>query len=248
MRKLIITADDYGMCQIVNDAIDDCIEAGLVTSTNVLVNMEEASAAATLRSRYPDLSIGMHWNVTSGRPVSPISCVQTLVDPLTGEFYSVSQFIKRYKEGLISKIEVERELQAQYDIFQSLCGSADYWNTHENPALDFHTYSIFNKVALKNGIKSTRTFRRVYVKDKRIYGVFANLKEFLKRLVLDVWFGVLIPMTGTKLPQGRVIYFDTKQKTESLQNVCENIRWGGKSVIELVIPPATSGECRFLGH
>ena len=46
MRKLIITADDYGMCQIVNDAIDDCIEAGLVTSTNVLVNMEKPSAAA----------------------------------------------------------------------------------------------------------------------------------------------------------------------------------------------------------
>lgn len=247
MKKLIITADDYGMCDIVNKAIDDCVEAGLVTTTNVIVNMESLSAAGTLRTRYPKLSIGMHWNLTSGKPVSPINEVSSLVNPTTGEFYSVSQFIKRYRKGLLSKKEIELELQRQYDIFKSLCGEADYWNTHENSALDFKTYAMFNEVALRNGIKSTRTFRRVYVQDKRIEGVIANIKEYIKRVALDVWFGIIIPKTGTRLPEGRVIYFDSKQKTESLQNICENIQWGRKSIIELVVHPSISGEHRFFG-
>lgn len=41
MRRLIVTADDYGMCEVVDKAIDDCEEAGLLTSTNVIVNMED---------------------------------------------------------------------------------------------------------------------------------------------------------------------------------------------------------------
>lgn len=37
MKYYIITADDYGMCDVVNKAIDDCMSAGLVTTTNVIV-------------------------------------------------------------------------------------------------------------------------------------------------------------------------------------------------------------------
>ena len=41
-RKLIVTADDYGMSHEVNQAIEQCIEAGVVSSTNLIVNMEAA--------------------------------------------------------------------------------------------------------------------------------------------------------------------------------------------------------------
>ena len=40
MQKLIVTADDYGMCQPVDDAIDAGIENGMITTTNVMTNME----------------------------------------------------------------------------------------------------------------------------------------------------------------------------------------------------------------
>ena len=69
MKQFIITADDYGMCSIVDKAIDDCASAGLLTSTNVLVNQDDLEAAKTLRNRFPNVSVGMHWNVTDGKPV-----------------------------------------------------------------------------------------------------------------------------------------------------------------------------------
>ena len=40
MQKLIVTADDYGMCDVVDKAIDAGIENGIITTTNVMLNME----------------------------------------------------------------------------------------------------------------------------------------------------------------------------------------------------------------
>ena len=80
MQKVIITADDYGMCDIVDKAIDAGIENGIITSTNVLLNMDSLENAKTLRKRYPNVSVGIHWNVTTGKPVCDPEQVPSLVD------------------------------------------------------------------------------------------------------------------------------------------------------------------------
>ena len=247
MKKMIITADDYGMCTIVDRAIDDCIEAGILTSTNVIVNMEDLVAAKTLRQRFPNISIGMHWNITAGKPVSSIDRIRTLVDN-EGKFYKVSEFLKRYKKGLIKDTEIEIELMAQYDIFKTLCGKADYWNTHQNSALNFQTFRVFNRTALKLGIERTRSFQRTYIKEKRIpNGIKGCIIEFCKKLVFDIWFGYIIPKSGTKLPDGRMIYFDDYQKTECIKNIGENILWGRKNLVEMVVHPSISPNHPFFG-
>lgn len=247
MKYLIITADDYGMCDVVNKAIDDCMEAGLVTTTNVIVNMDDLAPAATLRQRFPKVSIGIHWNVTAGKPISSIDEIPSLIDE-NGEFFKVPVFLKRYKKGLIKKEHIRKELKAQYDVFYNLCGKADYWNTHQNSALDFKTFSIFNEFALELGINKTRTFQRTYIKG----GVYpTSLKgrmiEFVKRQVFDIWFGYIIPKTGTKVPDGRMVYFDDTEKTKCIKNIGENILWGKKDVVEMVVHPAISSQYKYFG-
>jgi predicted glycoside hydrolase/deacetylase ChbG (UPF0249 family) len=49
--KLIITADDYGMSPAVNNAIEAGIEAGLITSTNVMTNMDYYKDAINLKKK-----------------------------------------------------------------------------------------------------------------------------------------------------------------------------------------------------
>ena len=80
MKKILITADDYGMCQPVDTAIDECIAAGLVTTTNVILNMETLNNAKTLKTRFPHISVGIHWNVTTGKPLLETEQISTLVD------------------------------------------------------------------------------------------------------------------------------------------------------------------------
>ena len=73
MHKLIITADDYGMCESVNRAVEACAAAGAVLSTNVMSNMDHAQDAARFRKDYPHVSVGIHYNFTVGKPLSTMS-------------------------------------------------------------------------------------------------------------------------------------------------------------------------------
>lgn len=244
-RSFIITADDYGMCGIVNRAIDACIESGLVRSTNVILNMEAPRDAETLRERYSDISVGLHWNLTAGKPLCSPEEIPTLVDE-NGEFYTLNKFKKLYKAKRIIRADAEKELIRQYEVFTELCGQPDYWNTHQNSALDFITFSLFNNTALRLGINKTRSFRRTYVKDKKLHGVSNKITELLKKVVFDVWFGYVIPKSGVKLPDGRMIYFDENQKLD-MANISNNVCWGKKRIIELVIHPATESEYEYFG-
>lgn len=247
MKTFIITSDDYGMCVEVNKAIDDCMAVGLVTSTNVIVNMDAIEAASTLRSRYPNVSVGIHWNVTSGKPLCSIDDIPTLVDE-KGSFYSVKEFIKRYKKGLIRKEHIEKELYAQYELFQKLCGKADYWNVHQNSSLDFKTFPVFDSVAHNLGIYKTRSFKRVYLKEKGIKGgVVKKILEAIKQLILTIWFDIIIPRGGTKVPDGRVMYFSDDAKVRDIRNIGDNIDWRRAKIVELVIHPAISGDSPYFG-
>ena len=70
-QRLIITADDYGLCEPVNQAIEECLMPARVRATCVMANMPDYRAAESLRRKFPQSSLGIHWNVTQGKPVLP---------------------------------------------------------------------------------------------------------------------------------------------------------------------------------
>jgi len=74
MKKLIVNADDFGRSPGINRGILDAHLNGIVTSTTVMINYPDAAPGleqALLKA--PDLGIGLHLNLTSGRPVSAMA-------------------------------------------------------------------------------------------------------------------------------------------------------------------------------
>lgn len=61
MKYLVINADDFGYSFSVNKGIIEGHEAGIITSTTVLVDAIAAKEAREL-SNYPGLSVGLHFN------------------------------------------------------------------------------------------------------------------------------------------------------------------------------------------
>lgn len=237
MQKLIITADDYGMCDLVDKAIDSGIENGMITTTNVMLNMESLQNAKDLRERYPNISIGVHWNVTTGRPICDPKKIPSLVDE-NGDFWSIGVFKKKYSKGQISAIDLERELEAQYSLFEKTCGKADYWNTHENSSLHFKAFKVFARVAKRHGITATRTFQRVYF-DKIGLGFKQKTREWLVKNFFQVWFS-RIRKTFT-MPSARVVSFDKISKTQD--NILLNaLKKDGRDYIEVVFHPALNSD------
>lgn len=150
MKRVIITADDYGMSKAVNTAIEEGIEARLITSTNVMMNMPFSDDAVRLKKLSNAVSVGIHWTLTCGKPISDPRRIRSIVDS-DGNFLPYSEFRSRLRKGKIKKEDVCTELTAQYEKFRALLGVPDYWNSHQNVHVDFGVYDWFVDVALKLG-------------------------------------------------------------------------------------------------
>ena len=110
--RLIIHADDFGLCKAVNRGIADCLLTGAVTSTSLMVNGPAYASARDFCRRHPHIDTGLHVTLTCGVPVSNPHTVPSLVDA-QGRFLDKTAFFKRYARGGIDIRDVARECHAQ---------------------------------------------------------------------------------------------------------------------------------------
>lgn len=70
-RQVIVNADDFGLSACENAVILGAFQAGLISSATAMANMPAFEAACVL-ARHPLLEgrIGLHFNLTYGRPLS----------------------------------------------------------------------------------------------------------------------------------------------------------------------------------
>ena len=114
IRHVIINADDFGLNKEENRTIIDAFRQGLISSATLMANMpafEEACALAReggLQGR-----IGLHFNLTYGRPLSTPICKQPRLCNAAGEF---DLNLPRHRLWLAAHTRhaIEAELQAQW--------------------------------------------------------------------------------------------------------------------------------------
>ena len=68
LRFLIVNADDFGYCEQRNRGIVKSFQDGIVSSASLLVNAESALEAIQL-SKKCGIPLGLHLNLTEGRPM-----------------------------------------------------------------------------------------------------------------------------------------------------------------------------------
>lgn len=67
-KLVVVNADDLGASQGINDGIVEAVEAGIVTSASLMVNMPAAAHAVAQLAAHPAVSIGIHVNFTNESP------------------------------------------------------------------------------------------------------------------------------------------------------------------------------------
>ena len=60
MRKLIVTCDDCGMSEGINNATFELFEKGIITSATIATNFPATQHALDLLSGHKSLDIGVH--------------------------------------------------------------------------------------------------------------------------------------------------------------------------------------------
>lgn len=129
-KYLIVNSDDFGISEDVSRGILEAHHQGIVTSTTTMINMPAAeSAIKTAQSTAPKLGLGLHFNLSFGKPVSAPETVPSLVTE-EGHFVSTLDEL-RDKMMTFSTEDLERELHAQFDRFCEIAGQApDHLDAH----------------------------------------------------------------------------------------------------------------------
>lgn len=128
MKKLLLRADDLGFSEAVNYGIAKTVREGLIKNCGVMVNMDATEHAVRLFKDIP-CCLGLHCNVSVGRPVTDPAQIPTLVDD-NGNFHS-SRHYRNATEEFADVEDLKKELSAQYLRFLDLFGrKPSYFEAH----------------------------------------------------------------------------------------------------------------------
>ena len=138
MKRLIITADDFGAAREVNDAVEAAHRDGILTAASLMVSAPATADAIGRARRMPSLRVGLHVVLVEGRPVLPASAVTHLVDG-SGVFRSdmgalgtVISFSRQARRQLAA------EITAQFAAFRATGLTLDHCNAHKH----FHLHPV----------------------------------------------------------------------------------------------------------
>lgn len=133
--KVIVNADDFGFSEAVNYGILKAHKQGIVTSTTIMANMPGFAHAVALWKKNPTLRVGVHLNITCGKPV--LQDHQTMTNE---EGYFVHG-----QENTYSDYEIFEELCAQIEKVLEAGIEIDHLDSHHH----IHTEERFQKVMEK---------------------------------------------------------------------------------------------------
>ncbi len=138
-RFLIVNGDDFGLTDGVIQGIVTAWKEGVLTSTTALINIEGAPERINLAHRaYPGLPIGLHLNITQGRPVLPPAQVPSLVNK-QGCFYGLMDLIDRLH--LVSLDELRLECFAQAELLLRSGVQFDHIDCHQGIAAGYEPFA-----------------------------------------------------------------------------------------------------------
>ena len=136
MRRLIITADDFGLAREVNEAIERAHQGGVLTAASLMVGGAASADAVQRARRMPRLRVGLHLTLVDDWPVSPAEAIPDLVE-------RAGPFAGRLRRDLASlgfsivarpsvRRQVRSEVRAQFEAYRATGLALDHVNAHRH--------------------------------------------------------------------------------------------------------------------
>lgn len=162
MRRLIVTADDFGLAVPVNEAIERGHSEGILSTTSLMVAAPATADAVERARRLPRLRVGLHVVLVNGRPALPPERVPKLVDA-KGEF-ATDLFAAgvRYFFTPGIRAQLEAEIRAQFEAFAATGLELDHVNAQNHMHVHPTVLSLIVKVGREFGARAIRIPREPF--------------------------------------------------------------------------------------
>jgi len=156
VKRLIVTGDDFGLAEPVNEAIEEAHLNGILTTASLMVGAPASQDAVARAKRFPSLRVGLHLVLVEGKPVLPPDSVPGLVDR-NGEF-SVRPAQAGIRFFFLPGVrgQLEAEIRAQFQAFRTTGLALDHVNGHNHMHLHPTVLSLVLKVGREFGLAAVR--------------------------------------------------------------------------------------------
>lgn len=131
-RRLITVADDFGLTESVNEAVEQASRHGILTSASLMVGAPAFNDAVERAKRCPNLHVGLHLVVIEGPTVLPPDVIPGLIDA-TGQFPAdqLRLGINYFFRPAIRR-QLAAEIRAQFEKFAATGLKLDHANAHKH--------------------------------------------------------------------------------------------------------------------
>lgn len=157
MKRLIVTADDFGNAIPINEAVEAGHNAGVLSAASLMVGGPAFEDAVERARRLPELGVGLHLTLVDGKPVLPPSQIPNLVGP-DGRFPddAIGQGIKLFFSPAMRR-QVRAEITAQFERFSTTGLPLDHVNGHQHFHMHPAIVSVLRDLLPKYGAPPVRT-------------------------------------------------------------------------------------------
>lgn len=147
MKRLVVTADDFGLSSEVNEAVEQAHREGILTAASLMVSAPAAADAVARARRLPSLRVGLHLVLVEAWPTLPAADLPDLTD--------AQGLMRRDMERLgldlalkpAARRQLAAEIRAQFEAYRATGLPLDHVNAHKH----FHIHPLIAGAVLRIG-------------------------------------------------------------------------------------------------
>ncbi|THD61324.1 hopanoid biosynthesis-associated protein HpnK [Phenylobacterium sp.] len=156
MRRLIVTADDFGAAAEVNEAVEIGHRDGVLTSASLMVAARGCADAVARARRLPKLRVGLHLVLVEGRPKLPANELPDLVT--RDGLFRTDMAVMGAEIFFRPKVrrQLAAEIEAQFAAFAATGLPLDHANTHKHYHLHPTIAGLMLSIGARYGLRASR--------------------------------------------------------------------------------------------
>lgn len=164
MKRLIVTADDFGASIEVNEAVERAHRDGILTAASLMVAGEAVKDAVARARAMPELGVGLHVVLVEGRPVLPPEQIPALVDGMGNFRTDMARAGVTIFASPGARRQLAAEVEAQFAAFAATGLTLDHVNAHKH----FHLHPTIAGTILRIGQRYGMRAARAPIEPRRL--------------------------------------------------------------------------------
>lgn len=198
MKRVVVNADDLGICEATNEAVAQAYRHGIVTSASLMANGPalEHAVREVVRPN-PGLGVGLHLCLTGGPCVAAADRIPLLVDRdgrFRRGFASLCLLVALRRHSALEQIEIE--LEAQFARIREMGVEIDHVDGHRHFHMIPAIFAVVARLARRHGCPAIRVSHEPLLHPRYIFQVSrwpTWIRNLPKKLLLSYFARQNVP-------------------------------------------------------